>query len=78
MHIKTVNGWRPLIAPCVNSNQLEGVYAPESRASASADNEIRAEFYANDVRLYIAGGLRKEQIFRSFNVPRRGAYGEKL
>lgn len=78
MQIKTANGWRPLLCPCTNSNQLEGVFNPVPHAVAIADNDRRADLYAADVDAYINGNLRKERIFGSFGIPRHGAFGEKL
>lgn len=76
--IKTSQGWRPFYKACVNSNQLEGLFKSISPAEAQAETGARAQEYADDVDAYINGNLRKEQIFRSFNRPVYGAYGEKL
>ena len=56
----------------------EGIYRPDTTEEAQTETFLRAESYANDVQLYINGDLPKQQLFRAFNVPCYGAYGERL
>lgn len=69
-HDKSIPGCTPA--------SREGIYRPDSSEKAQTENFVRAAAYANDVQLYINGELPKEHIFRSFNVPVYGAYGERL
>lgn len=56
----------------------EGIYRPVTSEQAIAECARRTDAYAKDVERYINGDLGKEHIFRSFDVPIEGAYGEKL
>lgn len=76
--IMTDRGWQQLEVVCVNHNDLQGVYRGSSSLVASSSMMLRAENYARDVNAYIAGDLPKEQIFRAFDAPVFGAFGEKL
>ena len=78
MFIMTKNGWRALNAVCVNSNDLKGVFRPVSCGEAAAESVRRAVAYEKDVNRYINRQLPKEQIFRSFDTPIFGAFGEAL
>lgn len=78
MWIKTVKGWRTFEAVCSNSNNLQGVFRPDTRGEAAAETVHRALAYERDVHLYIDGQLPAEQVTRSFTVPIYGAFGEAL
>lgn len=56
----------------------EGIYRPGKYSDAVTECAVRANNYATDVKLYLAGNLGKDQIFRAFNAPIYGAYGEKI
>lgn len=60
------------------NQQPEGCYRPLNIDEARADNHARAVMFDRDVKAYIAGTLSKEEIFRAFNAPIYGAFGEKL
>ena len=55
-----------------------GIYRPGSYRDAVTECAVRANNYATDVKLHIAGHLGKDQVFRAFNAPIYGAHGEKL
>lgn len=76
--IKTERGWRPISSVAVNHNDCEGVFRPASYEEARAETMRRANDYQRDVQRYLRGEIQKEEIFRSFNVPIFGAFGEKL
>lgn len=73
--IKTENGYRPFLElnrPCPNSNQLEGVFRPQTMEQAQAETAVRAEAFC---KLVESGDM---YAIKSFNPPMTGAYGEKL
>ncbi len=57
---------------------IDSIYRPATVEHVRAEMDTRAEMYACDVKQYIAGNLSKEQLFRAFNAPVYGAYGEKI
>lgn len=56
----------------------ESIFRPESAAVVEVELSLRAHHYALDVSAYTRGDLPKEQIFRAFERPMYGPYGEKL
>lgn len=76
--IKTALGWRPIRSVSVNQNDCQGVFRPASYAEARAETMRRAKDYERDVSLYFKGEITKERVFRTFDVPMFGAFGEKL
>lgn len=76
--IMTERGWRPIASVSSNQNDCEGVFRPASYAQARAETMARAVGYQRDVHRYLMGELSKEQVYRSFDVPMFGAFGEKL
>jgi len=70
--IKTANGWRPFYKPCVNSNQLEGVFRNISVEEAEAVTAKHADAFCKVVE---AGSIRD---IKAFRYPMTGAFGEKL
>lgn len=78
MWIMTSQGWRPLYRPCVNSNDLKGVY------TATTLSEMRSAIAARCERFNQANGIQnmlaKQEFFAgdSFREPLFGAFGEKL
>lgn len=78
--IMTTEGWQQLGngKVCSNHNTLEGVFRPTSLEDAQNTNDLRGHAYESDVRMYLAGDLPKEQLFRAFDAPMYGAFGEKL
>lgn len=69
-HDKSIPGCTP--AP------RSGIYRPTSMDEAVAECGYRAELYNMDVNAYIRGDLHKKDIFKSFERPIFGAYGERL
>lgn len=76
--IMTIQGWRPFASVAVNQNDNKGVFRPATEAEARAETDGRAEEFRRNVRKYLNGEISKEQIYRPFNVPIFGAFGEKL
>lgn len=78
--IMTEDGWQQLGngKVCSNHNKLEGVFRPTTIEDAQTSNSLRAHAYESDVRMYLNGNLRKEELFRAFDTPVYGAFGEKL
>jgi len=78
--IMTTEGWKQLGdgKVCTNSNFLQGVFRPQDQEDVQYETNGRAYEYADDVARYIAGNLPKEEIFRAFDGPIYGAFGEKL
>lgn len=56
----------------------DSIFRPESAAVVEVELSLRAHHYSLDVESYINGNLSKEQVFRSFERPIYGPYGEKL
>lgn len=69
-HDKSIPGCTP--AP------REGIYRPVTTEEAQAEGAARAAAYEADVQAYIRSELPKEHIFRKFEIPVFGAYGERL
>lgn len=69
-HDKSIPGCTP--AP------RDGIYRPVPQDEAQAECGYRAELYNMDVEAYIRSEITKEEIFRSFNRPIFGAFGEKF
>lgn len=76
--IKTALGWRPIRSVSVNQNDCQGVFRPSSYEEARAETMRRANDFERDVKSYLKGEFSKERIFRTFDVPIFGAFGEKL
>ena len=76
--IMTARGWRPFASVAVNQNDSVGVFRPASYEEAIGETVRRASDFERDVKSYLKGELSKERIFRSFDVPVFGAFGEKL
>lgn len=81
-YIKTKDrGWQPWVAAipvCSNHNNVEGCFRNTDQSAVQSEMIARADQYGDDVAAYIRGDLSKEQIFRAFNAPVYGAFGEKL
>lgn len=75
--IMTERGWRPFAKACENSNNLEGVYHPQTIEAARAWNSSRADRFLTANAL---SSMDKQQFFRGdhFIEPLYGAFGEKL
>lgn len=78
--IMTDRGWAQLGdgVVCVNHNCLEGVFRPQTIEDAQFEVDCRADKYEQDVQRYLDGDLPKEKIFRAFDAPMYGAFGERL
>lgn len=57
---------------------VDSIYRPAPIEHVHAEFDTRARQYAYDVNNYVKGNLSKDQLFRAFNAPVYGAYGEKL
>ena len=73
VYIKTAEGWRPFYKPCVNSNQLEGVFRNITPEQARAEAQRRVDAFCKVVE---TGSIRDIKNFNA--VPLYGAFGERL
>lgn len=64
--------------PGITEAPREGIYRPMPEDVARNECYMRALRYERDVTAYINEELPKEELFREFNRPMWGAYGEKL
>lgn len=56
----------------------DSIFRSESAAVVEAELSLRSHHYSLDVESYINGNIPKEHIFRAFERPIYGPYGEKL
>lgn len=70
--IKTAQGWRPFYRPCVNSNDLQGVFTNISPEQARAETAKHADAFCAVMETGVSRDIK------NFRYPMYGAFGEKL